>query len=136
MSNKELKVLAEWAGLCFHEWEVVDATTAYPYSRCRKCLHCGKSYSTDTDEWELPKCADGNTYFDESLDACFGWLEPELYKRGYRYELKRVEAGHLMVIFKLSRTNWAEWVVMEIEDTAALAFATAVGRLIDEGHND
>jgi len=71
------KKLAEWRGLCFHKWEVVDNTAAHPYSRCRKCLHCGKQYSTDTDVWDLPDCADGEVYFDESLDACFKHLVPE-----------------------------------------------------------
>ena len=118
------KKLAEWAGLCFHEWEVVDDTTGFPYSRCRKCLHCGLEYSTDTDEYLLPKCADGEVYFDESLDACFKHLEPKLEY----YELRPSYGKHCAWV-KLPR----KYIEFGMAETPALAFCLAIEKLIDEG---
>ena len=118
MSNEELnKKLARWAGLHRNE-----PTGGFWWD------------SEDNLIFDFHKLEEKG--FTGSLDNCFEWLEPELYERGYRYKLERMESGHLMVIVKLSISYISEPVTHVTDDTASLAFATAGGRLIDESHND
>lgn len=118
------KKLAEWAELCFHEWEVVDDTTASPYSRCRKCLSCGLKYSTEIDEYLLPKCADGEVYFNESLDACRKWLVPKLAQ--YRINIYCKFGG----IWEVQIYN-ANFDTVTIDKEPALALCFAIENLIN-----
>ncbi|KKL51636.1 hypothetical protein LCGC14_2293490 [marine sediment metagenome] len=68
--------------------------------------------------------------FTESLDACFKHLEPELYRRGYRYQLTRLQDGHRMYIYKF-RKGWGEPFISSLQETASLAFCDAVEKLIE-----
>ena len=70
--------------------------------------------------------------FTESTDACFTWLEPELYRRGLRYQLTRLQDGHRATIFKPSKTGWADIVADAVADKTALAFCKAVEILMEK----
>jgi len=112
--NKELnKKLAEWRGFqqAPNGGYVCDSWETYP-----------SSILLD----DLPN-------FPESLDACFEWLEPELFRRGYRYRLTRLQDGHKMEIIKPNEDDWAEIVASVLEPEASLAFAKAIEQLIDKG---
>ena len=65
------------------------------------------------------------------LNACFKWLEPELYRRGLRYSLKRLQAGHLAEIFKPSK-GWSDCVAYAVDEKPATAFCKAVEQLMEK----
>jgi len=123
--NGELnKKIAKWLGLCYHEWEVVNDTTAFPYSRCRKCMYCGLEYSTDSDEYQLPKFAKDDPYFDESLDACFEYIVPKLDR--YRIENDWSIIERHFAYAEIGAVGEQEW-----NNSPALALCLAVEKLID-----
>ncbi len=70
--------------------------------------------------------------FTQSPSACFKWIEPELYRRRYRYRLIRLQDGHLMEITKPNH-SWAEIVAHASHPEVAMAFCLAVEKLIDGG---
>lgn len=80
--------------------------------------------------WETPH---GSAYIDDldlnSLDFCFKWLEPELYRRGFRYQLTRLQDGHRAIIFAPGKA-WADIVADAVAEKPATAFCKAIEQLI------
>ena len=74
--------------------------------------------------------------FTHSLDLCFKWLEPELFKQGYRYclqqrQLPGVGEGHQMDlrIYGGDGRSFREFSGFDKEP--AMAFCNAVGKLME-----
>lgn len=69
--------------------------------------------------------------FTDSTDACLEHLEPELYRRGLRYSLTRLQDGHKAIIFGTSKT-WAKIVALGFDEKPAIAFCKAVEELMEK----
>ena len=112
MNEHELnKKLAEWVG--FHKIEP----------------------NISVDWWRPDGHHEGSKLpsFTQSLDACFKWLEPELYRRGYAYLLYRVKGSkHGAIIGKQDEDGITNPYVKEIAETPVLALCLTVEKLIDE----
>lgn len=72
-----------------------------------------------------------NPDFPNDFNACLEHLEPELYRRGLRYQLFRLQDGHMAKIFKPSKT-WAECVAYAFDEKPATAFCKAVEQLMEK----
>lgn len=73
--------------------------------------------------------------FEYDPTACFKWLESELYRRGLRYQLTRLQDGHKAIIFALGKA-WAEVVAYASDEKPATAFCKAVEQLMDAEARD
>jgi len=70
--------------------------------------------------------------FPNDLNACFDWIEPELYRRGYRYQLSRLQHGHMTHIIKSSTKGWVDIVAFAFDDEKpATAFCKAIEQMLD-----
>ena len=69
--------------------------------------------------------------FPNDLNSCFKFLEPELYRRGLRYQLNRLQDGHLAEIFKPSK-GWSDCVAYAVDENPAMAFCKAVEILMEK----
>jgi hypothetical protein len=74
--------------------------------------------------------------FPESLDACFKWLVPKLYRDNYYYDLLQWDNGRHKAIISKATVEWAVTASDTIAETPALALCRAIEKLIDEGVND
>ena len=82
--------------------------------------------------WKYPDGTKGiSVNFPESLDACFEWLVPELYKQDYYYELLQWNSGQHKAIINKKTAEWAVTVSDAIAETPALALCLAIEKLID-----
>lgn len=73
--------------------------------------------------------------FTDSLNACFEHIEPELYRRGLRYQLTRLQDGHMAEILEPSK-GWADVVAYAVDEKPATAFCKAVEILMEKEGTD
>lgn len=85
------------------------------------------TYNEPDREWNIKRVPD----FEHDPNACFEHLEPELYRRGFRYQLTRVQDGHKAIIFGTSKT-WAKIVALGFDEKPATAFSKAVEELMEK----
>lgn len=117
--NELNKKLAEFAGLHF-----------FPECECIRVKGIcwgedGRTYGVDgKHHFVLPR-------FTDSLNACFEHIEPELYRRGLRYHLTRLQDGHMAEIVEPSKA-WADVVAYAVDEKPAIAFCKAVEILMEK----